>query len=132
MPGLAIGAPLGRNYQLYYLFPLTTEQQTLALVQRTIVAVGLALVFLLAAIASLVTRWVVIPVRQAARGAQRLSTGNLAERMAGPRRGRPGRAGHLVQRDGRQPGTRRWPSCRSCRWSSGSSCPTCRTNCAPP
>ena len=82
VPGLAIGAPLGRNYQLYYLFPLTTEQQTLALVQRAIVAVGLALVFLLAAIASLVTRWVVIPVRQAARGAQRLSTGNLAERMA--------------------------------------------------
>jgi two-component system sensor histidine kinase MtrB len=81
VPGLAIGAPLGRNYQLYYLFPLTTEQQTLALVQRAIVAVGLALVFLLAAIASLVTRWVVIPVRQAARGAQRLSTGNLAERM---------------------------------------------------
>ncbi|HEX6855331.1 MAG TPA: MtrAB system histidine kinase MtrB [Streptosporangiaceae bacterium] len=81
VPGLAIGAPLGGNYQLYYLFPLTTEQQTLALVQRAIVAVGLALVFLLAAIASLVTRWVVIPVRQAARGAQRLSTGNLAERM---------------------------------------------------
>jgi two-component system sensor histidine kinase MtrB len=81
VPGLAIGAPLGRDYQLYYLFPLTTEQQTLALVQRAIVAVGLALVFLLAAIASLVTRWVVIPVRQAARGAQRLSTGNLAERM---------------------------------------------------
>ena len=81
VPGLAIGAPLGRNYQLYYLFPLTTEQQTLALVQRALVAVGLALVFLLAAIASLVTRWVVIPVRQAARGAQRLSTGNLAERM---------------------------------------------------
>ena len=36
---------------------------------------------LLAAIASLVTRWVVIPVRRAARGAQRLSTGNLDERM---------------------------------------------------
>lgn len=81
VPGLAIGAPLGHDYQLYYLFPLTTEQQTLALVQRAIIAVGLALVFLLAAIASLVTRWVVVPVRQAARGAQRLSTGNLSERM---------------------------------------------------
>jgi len=81
VPGLAIGAPLHHEYQLYYLFPLTTEQQTLALFQRAIIAVGLALVFLLAAIASLVTRWVVVPVRQAARGAQRLSTGNLAERM---------------------------------------------------
>ena len=81
VPGLAIGAPLGRNYQLYYLFPLTTEQQTLALVQRAIVAVGLALVFLLAAIASLVTRWVVLPVRQAAQAAQRVSAGHLEERM---------------------------------------------------
>jgi two-component system, OmpR family, sensor histidine kinase MtrB len=81
VPGLAIGVPVGRYYQLYYLFPLTQEQQTLALVQRTIIVVGLALVFLLAAIASLVTRWVVVPVRQAARGAQRLSTGNLGERM---------------------------------------------------
>ena len=33
------------------------------------------------AIAALVTRWVVTPVRHAARGAQRLSTGNLDERM---------------------------------------------------
>jgi two-component system sensor histidine kinase MtrB len=81
IPGLAIGAPVGRNYQLYYLFPLTQEQQTLALVQRALIVVGLALVLLLAGIASLVTRWVVVPVRQAARGARRLSTGNLGERM---------------------------------------------------
>jgi two-component system sensor histidine kinase MtrB len=80
-PGLAIGVPLGQYYQMYYLFPLQPEQQTLALVQRAIVAVGLALLFLLVAIASLVTRWVVVPVRQAAQGAQRLSTGNLDERM---------------------------------------------------
>jgi two-component system sensor histidine kinase MtrB len=72
---------VGSDYQLYYLFPLTQEQQTLALVQRAIIVVGVALAFLLAAIASLVTRWVVVPVRQAARGAQRLSTGNLGERM---------------------------------------------------
>ena len=36
---------------------------------------------LLAAIASLVTRWVVLPVRHAARAAQRLSAGKLEERM---------------------------------------------------
>ncbi len=81
VPGIVIGAPVGRDYQLYYMFPLTQEQQTLALVQRAIIVVGFALAFLLAAIASLVTRWVVVPVRQAARGAQRLSTGNLGERM---------------------------------------------------
>ena len=36
---------------------------------------------LLAAIASLVTRWVVLPVRHAAQAAQRLSAGHLGERM---------------------------------------------------
>jgi two-component system sensor histidine kinase MtrB len=81
VPGLAVGVPVHSDYQLYYLFPLTQEQQTLALVQRAIIVVGVALAFLLAAIASLVTRWVVVPVRQAASGAQRLSTGNLGERM---------------------------------------------------
>ena len=80
-PGLAVGTPLGNNYQLYYLFPMTQEQQTLQLVQRTLVGAGLALIVLLALIASLVTRWVVIPVRHAAQAAQRLSDGRLSERM---------------------------------------------------
>jgi two-component system, OmpR family, sensor histidine kinase MtrB len=80
-PGLAVGTPLGNYYQLYYLFPMVQEQQTLSLVQRTLVGAGLALIVLLALIASLVTRWVVIPVRHAAQAAQRLSAGRLAERM---------------------------------------------------
>jgi two-component system sensor histidine kinase MtrB len=57
------------------------QQQTLMLVQRTLVGAGLALIVLLALIASLVTRWVVIPVRHAAQAAQRLSAGELTERM---------------------------------------------------
>jgi two-component system, OmpR family, sensor histidine kinase MtrB len=81
VPGLLFGAPFGNYFQLYYFFPLTQEQQSLALVQRTLLLVGLAVVFLLAAIASLVTRWVVVPVARAAQGAQRLSTGNLDERV---------------------------------------------------
>jgi two-component system sensor histidine kinase MtrB len=80
-PGLAVGTPLGNYYQLYYLFPIVQEQQTLSLVQRTLVGAGLALIVLLALIASLVTRWVVIPVRHAAQAAQRLSAGRLGERM---------------------------------------------------
>jgi two-component system sensor histidine kinase MtrB len=79
--GLVYGAPVGYYYQLYYFFPLTQVQQTLTLIQRTLFVTGLALVFLFAAIAALVTRWVVAPVRQAAGSAQRLSTGNLGERM---------------------------------------------------
>jgi len=81
-PAIAFGVPLGDWYQLYYVFPLDEEQQTLQLVQTTLIAVGIALVALLAAIASLVTRWVVLPVRHAARAAQRLSAGQLEERMA--------------------------------------------------
>jgi len=78
---LAVGVPVGPNYQLYYVFPFTQQQSWLMVVQRALVGVGLALVVLLAAIASLVTRWVVLPVRHAAAAAQRLSAGHLSERM---------------------------------------------------
>ncbi len=81
-PAIAYGTPLGNWYQLYLVFPLTQQQQTLQLVQTALIGVGIALVLLLAAIASLVTRWVVLPVRHAARAAQRLSAGQLEERMA--------------------------------------------------
>ena len=81
-PAIVVGAPLGTYYQLYYFFPLDNEQQTLQLVQTTLVGAGIALVLLLAAIASLVTRWVVLPVRHAARAAQRVAAGRLEERMA--------------------------------------------------
>ncbi|MEU5877336.1 MtrAB system histidine kinase MtrB [Spirillospora sp. NPDC047279] len=78
--GLIVGGRAGQ-FELYYLFPLTQEQKTLTDVQRTLVGVGVVLVVLLAAIASLVTRQVVIPVRLAAQGAQRLAAGRLEERM---------------------------------------------------
>jgi two-component system sensor histidine kinase MtrB len=81
VPGLVYGVPVGSYYQLYYFFPLTQVQQSLALIQRTLMVTGLALVFLFAAIAALVSRWVVAPVRHAAHSAQRLSAGNLGERM---------------------------------------------------
>jgi two-component system, OmpR family, sensor histidine kinase MtrB len=80
-PALAVGVPLGTYYQLYYVFPFTQQQSFLVLVQRILVAVGLALVVLLAAIASLVTRWVVLPVRHAAQAARKISAGHLEERM---------------------------------------------------
>ena len=72
-PGLVVGGPLtlrGDDYELYYLFPLNEEADTLALVQRTLTVAGLVLVLLLAAIAWLVTRQVVAPVRVAARTAR--------------------------------------------------------------
>ena len=78
--GLIVGGKSGQ-FELYYLFPLEQEQKTLTNVSRSMVGVGVVLVLLLAAIASLVTRQVVIPVRLAAQGAQRLAAGRLEERM---------------------------------------------------
>jgi two-component system sensor histidine kinase MtrB len=68
-------------YQLYFLFPMTGEQKTLALVRSRLAVAGGSLLLLLAAIAFLVTRSVVKPVRAAARVAERLAAGRLAERM---------------------------------------------------
>jgi two-component system sensor histidine kinase MtrB len=85
-PGLAVGGQLrtpdGDQYGLYYLFPLTEQQQTLDLVRTGLATAGLLLVVLLGAIAWLVTRQVVTPVRLAARIAERFSAGRLSERMA--------------------------------------------------
>lgn len=81
VPAITVGTPLGKYYDLYFVFPLDAEEQSLHIVQTTLIGAGLALIALLAAIASLVTRWVVVPVRHAAQAAQRLRAGHLGERM---------------------------------------------------
>jgi two-component system sensor histidine kinase MtrB len=81
---IAVGLPVATpsaTLQLYLLFPLSGEQQTLRLVQNTLLLGGLLLTLLLAGIASLVTRQVVTPVRQAAEVAERFADGHLEERM---------------------------------------------------
>jgi two-component system, OmpR family, sensor histidine kinase MtrB len=83
-PGLLYAAQFGdpaRPYVLFYFFPQTSLQSELSLIEQLLALVGLALVFLLAGIAWLVTRWVVVPVARAAHGAQLLSEGNLDERL---------------------------------------------------
>ncbi|MEV5989271.1 MtrAB system histidine kinase MtrB [Streptomyces sp. NPDC052051] len=84
-PALIIGKqvndPNGDPYQLYYLFPLTQEEKSLSLVKTTLATAGLFVVVLLGAIAWLVVRQVVAPVRMAAGIAERLSAGRLQERM---------------------------------------------------
>ena len=80
-PGLAIGGVINTHDQLYYLFPLNQQQATLGLVQHAMLFGGLVLVLLLVGIVSLVTRWVVVPIRDAAAAARRLSDGQLDERM---------------------------------------------------
>ncbi|NIH87324.1 MtrAB system histidine kinase MtrB [Amycolatopsis granulosa] len=81
---LIVGAPVtstGRPVQLYLLFPMTAEQNTVQTVQNTLLVGGLVLLVLLAGITNLVTRQVVRPVRQAAAAAARFAGGELDERL---------------------------------------------------
>jgi two-component system sensor histidine kinase MtrB len=79
--GSRVTLPAAGQYDLYFVFPLGREQQTLQVVSRTFTLGGIALVLLLGAVAYVVTRIVVDPVRRAALVAERLSSGRLHERM---------------------------------------------------
>ncbi len=84
-PSLVVGStvtlPRAGERELYFVYPLTSEQRTTALVRRTFAGGGLALVVLVGAVAWVVTRLVVQPVREAAGTAERLAGGRLDERM---------------------------------------------------
>ncbi|GEN78310.1 MtrAB system histidine kinase MtrB [Actinotalea fermentans] len=84
-PGILVGStvtvPTAGAYELYYLYDLSPEQQTLEFLQRVLLLGAVALVVLLGALTWLVTRQAVLPVRAAARVAERLADGLLAERM---------------------------------------------------
>src|SRR5690606_27319180 len=69
-------------YELYFLYRLGPEQQTLSFVQGVLAVAGGGLVVLLGAMTWLVTRQAVDPVRRAARVAERLADGHLKERMS--------------------------------------------------
>ncbi|WP_020670516.1 MtrAB system histidine kinase MtrB [Amycolatopsis nigrescens] len=82
---LVIGAPVtssARPMQLYLLFPLTAEQNTVSTVQNTLLVGGMVLLVLLAGISNLVTRQVVRPVRRAAAAAEQFASGDLDQRLA--------------------------------------------------
>jgi len=79
--GSRVTLPAAGQYELYFVFPLEREQQTLRVVGRTFSLGGFVLVLLLGGVAYVVTRIVVDPVRRAALVAERLSSGRLHERM---------------------------------------------------
>jgi len=85
VPAVLVGSqvelPVAGKYDLYVVFPMQREQATLNLITRTFAIGGFALVALVGAIAYVVTRQVVNPVRRAAVVAERLSSGRLNERM---------------------------------------------------
>ncbi|MDF2826506.1 MAG: two-component sensor histidine kinase [Mycobacterium sp.] len=83
-PALIIGSPTSSrvtNLELYLIFPLSSEESTISLVRGTMATGGVVLLVLLASIAVLVSRQVVLPVRSASRIAERFAEGHLTERM---------------------------------------------------
>ncbi len=83
-PALLIGTPTPSrvtNLELYLIFPLANEASTISLVRGTMTTGGVVLLVLLAGIAWLVSRQVVVPVRSASRIAERFAEGHLSERM---------------------------------------------------
>jgi two-component system sensor histidine kinase MtrB len=86
VPGVVTGSQVmlpadGGTYTLYYLFPMTEQENTLSLVRRALLTGGGLLLVLVGGVTWLVTRQVVTPVRLARRVAERLSSGRLEERM---------------------------------------------------
>jgi two-component system sensor histidine kinase MtrB len=89
VPGMVVGGQVTAStgaaeerYGLYYVFSLSETEQTLGVIRTALWTAGLLVVLLLGAIAGLVTRQVVTPVRMAANIAGRFSAGRLSERMA--------------------------------------------------
>ncbi|RAV07450.1 two-component sensor histidine kinase [Mycolicibacterium sp. GF69] len=83
-PALIVGSPTSSpvtNLELYLIFPLNNEESTIALVRGTMATGAVVLLGLLAAIALLVARQIVLPVRSASRIAERFAEGHLTERM---------------------------------------------------
>ena len=70
-----------KTYTLYYLFPLTEEQETLGLVSQALLTAAVLLLVLVAGLTWLVTRQVVTPIRLARRVAERLAAGQLQQRL---------------------------------------------------
>lgn len=88
VPALVVGMPVGtsvatstESFGVYLIFPLTSEQSTVGVVQTTLLLGGGALTLALTLIATLVASQVVRPVRRAAAVAQRFAAGALDERM---------------------------------------------------
>lgn len=85
VPGIVIGSNLqsadGKEFPVYFLFPLTREIQTLSVVRQALYSVGLILLFALTATMWLISKSIASPVVEARNVAQRIADGNLNERL---------------------------------------------------
>lgn len=86
VPGLIVGVPLTvpeiGAYEMYLVFPLTTEQKFIDLVRGGVGVTGFALLIGLGILAMFVTARVTEPIRQVATVAAELAEGHLDRRLA--------------------------------------------------
>ncbi len=84
-PGLVTAAslqvPSAGQYELYLIYDLVDVQNTLTLIQQTLIAGSLALVLTIGVVTLFVVRLAIGPVRRAAETAERLAQGFLEERL---------------------------------------------------
>lgn len=84
-PGLVVGAPiqipLAGAYELYLVFNLQSEQDTLDFVQRTLVVGGLISIIMIGLVSFFVTNWLVRPILVASEVAERIADGDLEQRV---------------------------------------------------
>ncbi|HEV6953045.1 MAG TPA: MtrAB system histidine kinase MtrB [Promicromonospora sp.] len=88
-PGVIVGSTVraapDATYEIYYLYSLAPEQETLAFVHRVLLAGGFGMLALLGVVTWTMARQTVTPVTRAATVAERLAEGHLSERMPGTR-----------------------------------------------
>lgn len=79
--GQSIEIPGSGGHQIFLVFSLANQNQTLNLIKNSTVSTGLALIVLIALITWLVVRQVVRPVREASRIAVQFTAGDFSQRM---------------------------------------------------
>lgn len=84
-PALLVGTRVvvagSGSYDLYLVYSLQDEQQTLAFVQRVVLGGGAVLLALMVGIAVVVAQLVTTPLKKAAQAAERLAAGDLTSRV---------------------------------------------------
>ncbi|WP_449768907.1 MtrAB system histidine kinase MtrB [Isoptericola aurantiacus] len=88
-PGVVVGATVdlasSGSFELYALYSLASQQETLGFVQRTLAVGALVILAMIGLLTWTVTRQTVAPVRRAATAAARLGEGHLDVRIPGAR-----------------------------------------------
>lgn len=84
-PGFLIGGklniPRSGSYEIYYLFKLTSQYESITYISWTLIFTGLLLVLLIGLSTHFVIRQVVSPVKEAAAVAEKFTSGDLTSRM---------------------------------------------------